>query len=362
MPSMEKFSLKWNDFSANVHKSFQNLRKEEDFCDITLVGDDCKHVTAHKLVLSSSSEYFKMVLSNNKKYFQSHPLVCLEGLNQSDLNNVLDYIYHGELQLHQQDLKRFIGIAKRLKLEGLVGAEGQKVANAEITENILEAEEQKVENANTTDDTLEQSVLTLHNNPVSKSAKEMIKEEKTDKFFTTVQSLDVQSKEELDKKADKSYSWINSTGLYSCHHCSKTFKARHHMREHVEIHLDLSFSCTICDAVLSSRTGLRQHNKRKHSDTLTESIQEDYILISKTEKHVMSDMEELDQKVEAGYSKVSTGLYQCLHCPKTFKERHHMKEHVEIHFQGLSFPCTMCDSVLKSRGTLRAHKKRQHNS
>ena len=66
---MEKFSLKWNDFLANVQKSFQNLRQEEDFFDVTLVGDDFKHVTAHKLVLSSSSEYFKMLFSNNKKYF-----------------------------------------------------------------------------------------------------------------------------------------------------------------------------------------------------------------------------------------------------------------------------------------------------
>ena len=109
---MEKFSLKWNDFSLNVHNSFQNLRKEEDFYDITLVGDDCKNVTAHKLVLSSSSEYFKMVFSNNKKYFQSHALICLEGLNESDLNNILDYIYYGELQLYRDDLDRFLGIAE----------------------------------------------------------------------------------------------------------------------------------------------------------------------------------------------------------------------------------------------------------
>ena len=135
---MDKFSLKWNDFSSNVQKSFQNLRKEEDFFDITLVGDDFKHVTAHKVVLSSSSEYFKTVFSNNKKHFQSHALICLEGLNQSDLNNVLDYIYHGELQIYQHDLDRFLGIADRLKLEGLIGAEQEKEENVDITENILE--------------------------------------------------------------------------------------------------------------------------------------------------------------------------------------------------------------------------------
>ena len=78
-------------------------------------------MTAHKLVLSSSSEYFKMVFSNKKKYFQSqHALKCLVGLNQSDLNNVLDYIYHGEIQIYQQDLERFLGIAERLKVDCLI--------------------------------------------------------------------------------------------------------------------------------------------------------------------------------------------------------------------------------------------------
>ena len=113
---MEKFSLKWNDFTSNVQNSFKRLRTEEDFFDITLVGDDYKHVTAHKLVLSSCSEYFKGVFSNNKKYLQSHALICLEGMNQSDLNNVLDYIYQGEVQIQQEELERFLGIALRLKL------------------------------------------------------------------------------------------------------------------------------------------------------------------------------------------------------------------------------------------------------
>ena len=34
---MEKFCLKWNDFQANVSKTFSSLRKEQDFYDITLL-------------------------------------------------------------------------------------------------------------------------------------------------------------------------------------------------------------------------------------------------------------------------------------------------------------------------------------
>jgi len=288
---MEKLSLKWNDFSVNVQKSFQNLRKEEDFFDVTLVGDDFKHVTAHKVVLASSSEYFKMVFSNNKKYFQSHALICLEGLNQSDLNNILDYIYHGELQIYQQNLDRFLGIAKRFKLEGLIKTEEQMVEDfedADITENIPE-----------------EKVLTLQNNCVSNSEKKIIKEGKKEKSVMTVQSLDgqileeldqevdesfscqndgskkektviavqssdVQGLEELDQKVDESYSWDVSTGWYACHHCSKTFKARHHMKGHVEIHFDLSFPCSSCDIILRSRNSLRFHKQRKHALKLYE--------------------------------------------------------------------------------------------
>ena len=53
----EKFDLKWNDFHSNVSKSFGLFRKEDYLHDVTLVSDDYKQVTAHKLVLSACSEY-----------------------------------------------------------------------------------------------------------------------------------------------------------------------------------------------------------------------------------------------------------------------------------------------------------------
>ena len=61
----EKFDLKWNDFHSNVSKSFGLLRNEDYLHDVTLVSDDYKQVTAHKLVLSACSEYFKNIFKNN---------------------------------------------------------------------------------------------------------------------------------------------------------------------------------------------------------------------------------------------------------------------------------------------------------
>ena len=214
------------------------------------MGDDFKHVTAHKLVLSSSSEYFKMLFSNNKKYFQSNGLICLEGLTQSDLNNVLDYIYNGELQIYQHDLDRFLGIAERFKLQGLIGGDQHKDDDDSKAEHILE---EKVE---TPDNNLLPSI----------GANEMKKKvyRATEKPVISVPSSDIQSLEELDQKVEESYT-RDSNGLYACHHCSKSFKQKGHIREHVEIHFEgLSFPCTLCDVVLRSRNTLRKHNKRQH--------------------------------------------------------------------------------------------------
>ena len=115
----EQFCLKWNDFNSNVSKSFSLLRNEKYLHDVTLVTDDSNQVSAHKLVLSACSEYFKNIFRNNEKY--QHPLLCLDGLSSKDLSNVLDYIYNGEVQIFQDDLDRFLAVAQKLKLEGLGG-------------------------------------------------------------------------------------------------------------------------------------------------------------------------------------------------------------------------------------------------
>ena len=116
----EKFCLKWNDFQSNTIKTFSRLRNEEDFFDVTLVSDDQKQMMAHKVVLSSCSEYFKNILKTNK---HSHPMLCLTGLTSMDLENILDYAYHGEVQIFQEDINKFLDLAQILKLDGLLATQ-----------------------------------------------------------------------------------------------------------------------------------------------------------------------------------------------------------------------------------------------
>ena len=121
---MEKFNLKWNDFLLNVSKSFGILRKEEDFLDVSLVCDDEQIFSAHKVVLSASSDFFKTIL---RKADHSKPMVYLNGVSAKEIHNILDYIYEGEVQLFQDELDAFLAVAEKLKINGLVGGKSEHV-------------------------------------------------------------------------------------------------------------------------------------------------------------------------------------------------------------------------------------------
>ena len=106
---LEKFCLKWNDFNSNVSKSFIKLRNENEFFDVALVSDDQKLISAHKVVLSASSEYFKNILKQQK---HPNPLLCLEGISSTELNDILDYIYHGRLTSIKRILTVFLKLLR----------------------------------------------------------------------------------------------------------------------------------------------------------------------------------------------------------------------------------------------------------
>ena len=38
----------------------------------------------------------------------------------------MDYMYNGEVQIYKEDLDRFLTVAQRLKLEGLIGSDAKE--------------------------------------------------------------------------------------------------------------------------------------------------------------------------------------------------------------------------------------------
>ena len=121
----EKFCLRWNDFETNISSAFRELRDDKNFFDVTLACDD-EQIQAHKVILSACSPFFKTILKRNR---HEHPLLYLKGVKYADLVAVLDFMYHGEVNVAQEELSTFLGIAEDLKIKGL----SQKPPNTNST-------------------------------------------------------------------------------------------------------------------------------------------------------------------------------------------------------------------------------------
>ena len=243
----EKICLKLNDFQSNVTKKFSSFKADADFCDVTLVSDDQKQFSAHKIVLSSCSEYFKNILKQNK---HSHPLLCLADINFDDLTNVIDYIYHGEVQIYQEDLDRFLNVAQRLKLDGLLTSQSNGDTHEVFNQNFKE-DIQSVSN-----DGYEAKI------PVEKK---IVNPEIS--LNETVSIPEDSSMEDIKMKVLE-YIEKDDGGNSRCTFCGTVRMGRNHfqnMKKHVETHLDgISCTCKICGKQFRSFHSLNSHKSSYH--------------------------------------------------------------------------------------------------
>lgn len=119
-PSEQQYSLKWNDFQSSILSSFRHLRDEEDFVDVTLACDKGSF-TAHKVVLSACSPYFRKLLKANPC---EHPIVILRDVRAEDVESLLRFMYNGEVHIGHEQLSDFLKTAQLLQVRGLADVTG----------------------------------------------------------------------------------------------------------------------------------------------------------------------------------------------------------------------------------------------
>jgi len=141
MGTSEKFCLRWNDFENNISGAFRELREDKDFFDVTLACDD-DQMQAHKVILSACSPFFRTILRRNK---HEHPLLYLKGVKFTDLVSVLNFMYHGEVNVAQEELNSFLAVAEDLKVKGLTQnnspSKQQNTAKPRVREQVERVEQ-----------------------------------------------------------------------------------------------------------------------------------------------------------------------------------------------------------------------------
>ena len=251
----EKFSLKWNDYQSNWNKTIHDLRKDTDLADVTLISDDKVKFSAHKILLSSCSNMFKFILQSNTHL---NPMMFLGGIDSVNLGYILDYIYHGEVNLYQKQLDSFLESAQKLEIKGLLG--NIQGSENHVDENMYTEPKENLKDEHTYYQPPEESGLmeVIKNQPLA--PRRLSKDHVIFNVGSLTQEEISQKMKELYEKTD------NGWRCLACDHTNTGLKSSN-MRTHVETHLEgLCYTCNMCHKEFRSRKLLNLHNFRSHKN------------------------------------------------------------------------------------------------
>ena len=110
MTSTEKYLMKWDGFYENISNTFNILRGTPDFTDVTLVCNDNTRIEAHRVILSSGSTLFSSLLKGTQN---AHPLIFLRGVKSEDMATIVNFIYHGEVNIYKKGCEWFSFFSRR---------------------------------------------------------------------------------------------------------------------------------------------------------------------------------------------------------------------------------------------------------
>jgi len=322
----EKFCLRWNDFESNISSSFSELRDDKDFFDVTLSCDD-EQIQAHKLIISACSPFFRNVLRRNP---HQNPLLYLKGVRFNDLQAVLNFMYHGEVNVAQEDLNSFLAVAEDLKVKGLT--QNQAQASGSSKTNTGSRSPMKI----STPRNPEKALLPKANPSNSHSYGRQDQE---------IQEVSIKSE---PKEPSMSYTAPPKPPPPAA------AAAVPHV--HQPAQEDHSLTTYHDDAAYDNYE--EQYDDEQHYEEANNTMGQ--MNVQEAGKGPLSP-EDLGQYV---VSDMNIKEYHCALC-ETFKAKlpSKVKNHLEaIHFPGLFlYTCEICEKTLKGRNALNIHKSTMHS-
>ena len=299
-------------------KMFPSLRTAE-LCDVTLLGDDKVPVFAHRIMLASTSSFFRNLLSSHQ---QSEVVIHVEGLTQSDIETLLCFVYRDDTNTNWKnvDTNRIRNISKYLFMDFIEEKEDkgflpgpQDSLDKIDKKNVLLSEEfqmtyfkrERPENKKELEEetksplgsdrsdledfdpelfekcveNFEQQILPIR--PVSGG-----EEFKLPLVRKEMKRMEEGGERYRRKRAKAGERWIYNTywsheqellinnsletmveehaGGLLCKFCGRTKRRRTHMSAHLEIHLSLKYVCQYCGEVKQTSNAFRKHMNESH--------------------------------------------------------------------------------------------------
>ena len=241
--------MHWEGYTEHFKIMMENMLVSKENSDVTLLCDDLQTIRAHKNILSASSPAFQKMFGLHQG---NEMFLYMRGIKHQILSSIMEFIYLGEVSLHQDCVEDFITIARSLEVTGL---HESRTGNNEETEvdEINTNVSCKTELEESCDDTFVGDVILNEND--KNDRKEIPKDIK---------------KEPLAKRISKSKKLPKSqtNNNFECKSCGKSFTESSSLSRHKRsFHDGLRHPCGHCDYQATFKRNLVRHVEVKHSSS-----------------------------------------------------------------------------------------------
>ncbi|XP_069743682.1 zinc finger and BTB domain-containing protein 24 isoform X3 [Narcine bancroftii] len=342
-----------------ILNNFEEQRKRDFLCDITLIAEDV-HFKAHKALLAASSEYFSLMFADENQ--QGQAVYMLDGMAADTFSAVLEFIYTGCLKVTERSIEHIVTTAEVLKVNDLIKAYSDyqdnrlhvkvSLASSGIKVVVVEpsvdddqpskpkrkrgrprkCEQMQVEKSDVDSEALNDSQE--HPNKLGQTADENCKTNSKGKqsgkpteseaCLNVETATDTQSQEGSERRIAA----LVGRSRYSNRRIQRPIKLMGYKLGMVEE---------------EEEKARKRGRKRKYPDV--EARCEDCDKVFKNH-HFLA----IHRRTHTGQS-----LPECAHCHRKFMDAAQLKKHVRTHTGEKPFTCEICGKCFTAKNTLQTH-------
>ena len=302
-------------------ENFQTVRTAE-LCDVTLLGDDKVPVLAHRIMLASTSSFFRKLLSSHQ---QSEVVIHVEGLTQPDIETLLCYLYRDgtNTEWKNGDMTRILEISKYLFIDFM--------------------EEKKDESSNSQD--------SQERKPKSEKKNVLLSDHDYEfSYFKTERPDYTQTTEDAEEEPEAEPKPVLGSDLGDFdpelfEKCVENFE------QQIPVSASEDLRLPHVSQEMKRMEDVGERYRRKRAKAGDKWIYNTY-WSHEQELMINNSLETLVEEQPGGL--------MCKVCGRTKKRRTHMSAHLEIHLDSLRYICQYCGEVKRTSNAFRKHVNESH--